>query len=100
MKTYNPQTTIPWSEIDGTKGDLFANHPEPFDFALPQGWLNEFSDWCKIFRKDVTYDMIRTTVIWSYVDGVIGTPVTCCTEVLEAHKRYRKQANRMGNRVF
>ena len=96
MKTYNSQTTISWKDISGTKGDLFANHPEPFDIALPQDWLNDFSNWCKteVFHKNVTYNMIRETVIWSYVDGAMGSPVTCCTEVLEAYKKYRRDKNR------
>ena len=72
------------------KWELFQND-KSFDFALPQEWLNEFAAWCQVNgRKEVTYDLIRSTTVWSYVnDKFAGRPLFKCKEVYFAYKAYK-----------
>lgn len=79
-------TTDNWAEIvdmHASKGDLFADLCETFDYALPQRWLNDMTDFCEAEGNEVTYDMIRSTTVWVYGKTETG-PRSCCTEVANA----------------
>lgn len=70
-----------------SKGEAFDNLDGAFDYALPQGWLNDFADWCannKDRARGVNYESIRSTTVWHVEHG----PVTCCKEVRYAFRRY------------
>lgn len=65
-----------------TKGELFKGLEGVFDYALPQGWLDHFSEWCKVNAPRLTYGWITFTTVWSYGKGdLLGGPVSACNEV-------------------
>jgi len=71
-----------------SKQECFANLGKTFDYALPQDWLNDFSDWCKCHPMRsfvVTYDAISSTTVWIYPESM---PATCCSEVYYTYCRY------------
>ena len=78
-------------------GEHFDNYPHPYDCAKPQDWLNEFSKWCDSYHQKVTYDIIRSTTVWSYdpTASVFGVPVTCCKEVQDAWKQWDSHRSAM-----
>ena len=79
-----------------TKEDLFSSIDGVFDYALPQIWLNNFSEWCeKQGAHHLTYDLIRSTTVWSYTKPMPthGRPVSACREVAEAIRDYDGREN-------
>lgn len=68
--------TIPWAPI--TKGELFSDLDETFDYALPQSWLNYF-----VQKTGLDYDLVRSTTVWLYQNNYIG-PITVSAEVADA----------------
>ena len=77
-----------------TKGDCFEG-VKNIDYALPQDWLNDFSNWCKSRQRyqHVTYDMILSTTVWSYPTN---QPMTCCAEVHWAYSRHQREIGYIG----
>lgn len=69
-----------------TKFDLFRPTPEGYDYALPQQWLNEFSQWCKDNGESVTYDGIRSTTCW---DCNQWKPAFAVKEVRQAYLKFK-----------
>jgi hypothetical protein len=72
-----------------SKGDLFQplkNEGCEFDYALPQDWLNDLADYCRVYFPSVTYDLIKSTTVWMYSAGgfTFGDAFTACTEVQRA----------------
>lgn len=68
-----------------TKGELFAelrkDTAHEFDYALPQDWLDAFSEFCKVNDPKITYHLILGTTVWVYPESA---PLTRCTEVDKA----------------
>ena len=48
MLTHSPRNLEHLLSEPTTKGDVFADFTDTFDFALPQDWLDRFADWCKV----------------------------------------------------
>lgn len=48
----------------------------PFDYSLPQEWLNWF---CR--ESELEYHMVLFTTVWPYCGGGCGRPVSCWDEV-------------------
>lgn len=72
-----------------SKSELFEDSKFTFDYSLPQGWLDEFSDWCKKFVPDINYTIILSTTIWAYTEkNYFGFPVFGCLEVYETFISY------------
>ena len=72
-----------------SKEELFEGNNFFFDYSLPQDWLNEFSDWCKKYRLELTYDVILSTTIWAFTTiNHFGFPVFGCLEVHEEYFIY------------
>ena len=90
MRTHNPRNLEHLLADPVTKGDVFADFPHMFDYAMPQEWLDAFADWCQTHRAAVTYDLIRSTTVWSYPEHDLCGPVTCCVEVMQAWDKYVK----------
>jgi hypothetical protein len=78
--------------IRKTKKELFEQLADEFDYTLPQDWLNDFADWCVVNYPNVTYDLIRSTTVWSYAQGnyISGFPVTVSKEVDTALQSFRR----------
>lgn len=76
------------AEMRVTKAELFEQHVRPFDFALPQEWLNAFANWCKTQAPNLTYRLITSTTVWSYAVSSTGIPLSACREVAEALRDY------------
>lgn len=94
LKTYSLQEL---NELRLSKGELFSQFKETFDYALPQTWLDNVSAWCKANSPIITYDLIRSTTVWSYGKGdLLGGPVTVCNEVHDALVAFYNQLNRKG----
>lgn len=85
-----------------SKGEAFANYPHTFDYAVPQPWLNDFAEWCKLNTLNLVgglglnwYNLILSTTVWGYEKNDnhclrwVG-PVTCCKEVYQAYRKYEK----------
>ena len=66
-----------------SKSELFDPIPRGVDFALPQGWLNDFAEWCKENRSAVTYNWILCTTCW---DCNTSRPLFKATEVKKAYE--------------
>ena len=97
MRTHNLMTLAQLSEKPRSKQEVFEGLEGSFDYAMPQGWLNEFSDWCKTHQfywiQDVTYDLIRSTTVWHYKPerDSMGRPCTCSLEVAKAYLQFEIQ---------
>lgn len=77
--------------IKRTKKELFEQFADSFDWSVPQDWLDDFSAWCIVNYPNVTYDLIRSTTVWSYAQGNhFGYPVTVSKEVDTALQSYRR----------
>jgi hypothetical protein len=65
-----------------SKDKLFKNlmKVKTFDFALPQEWLDNFSNRHQCKLKGITYELIRSTTVWVYPES---KPLSLCTEVQE-----------------
>jgi hypothetical protein len=65
-----------------SKGELFQDlmKVKTFDFALPQEWLDNFSNRHQCKLKGITYELIRSTTVWTYPES---KPLSLCTEVQE-----------------
>ena len=87
MRTHNLMTLAQLSEKPRSKQEVFEGLEGSFDYAMPQGWLNGFSDWCKTHCPEVTYDLIRSTTVWHYKPerDSMGRPCTCSLEVARAY---------------
>ncbi len=88
MRTFNPQPAEVLCRMRRSKAEHFSHLSFQHDYALPQGWLNGFAEWCRDNGYDeVSYDLIRSTTVWGYAPefGSCGRPVTCCTEVERAY---------------
>jgi hypothetical protein len=56
-----------------------------FDYALPQQWLDKFTDLAKI-----DYHLVLSTTFWVYQEGsVFGYPVSGCKEVNQKLRAWR-----------
>lgn len=73
-----------------TKGKLFqgADKEGSFDYALPQGWLDDFANWCGVNAPHVTYHLIMSTTVWLYPKNGTHGPMTACREVGNAYVTY------------
>ena len=79
-------TTDTWRTLCNgrySKGELFADCVQTFDYALPQRWLQDFADWCESEGNGVDYHMIRATTVWVYAK-FDSYPMSVCTEVANA----------------
>ena len=76
------------STLSVSKYDLFGGSDMPlhYDHALPQQWLNDFSNWLKNEGSDITYDLIRSTTVW---DCKENKPISMCYEVSNAWQDYK-----------
>lgn len=91
MVPYNTLTVEELSTNPCTKGDLFRPLVEDsrvFDTALPQTWLDTFAAWCSEACPEVSYHLIRSTVVWLYPCGV---PCTRCEEVYQAYRSFQSE---------
>lgn len=62
------------------------------DPAVPQTWLDDFTEWCKKNRPEITYHLIASTTCWDHtVEPVMGRPLTICTEVQEALEAWNNE---------
>lgn len=86
MKTYKAKSIAEIESLRCSKADLFESYDGSFDFALPQQWLNDFAAWCTTHRRECTYDLIRSTCVWTYPENV---PMTACEQVYFAYQAYR-----------
>lgn len=78
-----------------TKGDIFEYCNFSFDYNVPQDWLNEFSDWCKVYQPEITYDLILSTTVWAFPKGNhFGNPIFGCVEVMWAYISYMSDVAR------
>ena len=55
-----------------------------FDYALPQDWLNDFSEYSRF-----NYNFILHTTFWCY-DFIYGKPVSACTAINKEIEKYMK----------
>lgn len=92
MNLHNEMTIRQLVESNVSKDKSFKGLDCTFDWALPQGWLDAFAEWCKANVPEVTYDIIRGSTVWAYRDG-FGKPTTCCTEVFDAYQKYWANRN-------
>lgn len=84
-----PLTIDQLKALNVSKGECFGLLEGSFDYALPQGWLNEFADRCAANpskARGVDYQVILSTTVWHMDHG----PVTCCREVAYAARRLMK----------
>ena len=88
MRRFNDLTIPELQDMRISKGELFFDLKGSFDYALPQEWLERFSDWCSINFVDVTYDLIRGTTVTAYSDSGYCEFVTRCTEVFDAYEMW------------
>ena len=86
MRAFKTRTAEKIKEMRISKADLFEG-VESIDFALPQEWLNEFSDWVERKTGNKAYDLIRSTTVWKY-SGILGSPMTRCEEVYQWWKQW------------
>lgn len=81
-----------WKDLEKlnyTKEELFANEKIKFDYSLPQDWLNSFSDFCKKYGINLSYDMISSTTVWGYTkENYYGFPIFACVEVYIEYMTY------------
>jgi hypothetical protein len=89
-----------------TKGELFQalkNEGMEFDYALPQDWLNDLANYCKVYFPLVTYDLIKSTTVWMYASQgfTFGDAFTACSEVQQAIDAMDNESHVRGlNRVI
>ena len=91
MVAYRTLTVRQLLDNPCTKGDLFRPLLEDsrvFDTALPQSWLDSFAAWCSEACPEVSYHLIRSTVVWLYP---FGEPCTRCEEVYQAYLQWQTQ---------
>ena len=88
MIGYHPQTASTLAKTRQSKQEAFDGLADCFDYALPQGWLDSFSEWCKFHRPSVSYDMIRSCTVWGH--GRERGPITCCSDVLDAWNAWNR----------
>jgi hypothetical protein len=84
-----------------SKGELFQtlkNEGTEFDYALPQDWLNDLADYCRVYFPSVTRDLITSTTIWVYASQgfTFGDAYTACTEVQRAIDAMDNEAHVRG----
>jgi len=84
MRQHNLKPIADLTELRQSKSDIFGDSKLNFDYALPQGWLNAFADYCKANNHDTTYDMIRSCTVWAFGTDQYCGPVTCCSEVYDS----------------
>jgi len=73
-------------KMNTTKGDLFKKLEKSgkvFDYALPQGWLNVFSEYAE--KTGLTYHFILSTTVWVYPESM---PFSICQEVQQLIDEY------------
>ena len=64
-----------------TKECMFKDMKIPFDYALPQDWLNRIAR----LPGAPSYNAILSTTVWAYPPGnIMGIPITACVEVQAA----------------
>lgn len=91
MRMHNMHSSAALTARHLSKQEIFEDCPATYDFALPQNWLNDFSEWCECHFRGVTYDLIRSTCVWVYPERyACGEPMTCCLEVLKAYEGWVK----------
>ena len=92
MNQYNLAGIDELEEMQISKAEFFEGLQIDYDFALPQNWLNAFSDWCAKNCPDVSYSMIRSTTVWGYperdCDSFLPGPIFACSEVFDAFRLY------------
>ena len=72
-----------------SKEELFDGSNFSFDYSMPQDWLNDFSDWCKKYQPEISYDLIHSTTVWAYTGKhYYGFPVFECIEVYITYLQY------------
>lgn len=83
-----------WESLKVCKGDFISTFQKEYravDTALPQGWLDKFSGYCKQYKDklpehlqfDDYYGLILSTTFYVYDEHSWGRPETICTEVEE-----------------
>ena len=88
-KQQNMYTYSQLNQMRVSKRELFSHleqEEHEFDYALPQDWLNSLSDFCMIYRPDVTYYLILSTTVWLSPESA---PYTVCAEVNDAITLYK-----------
>ena len=81
---------------NATKGELFKELDCVHDFALPQQWLDDFTDFItnrenvskfntSAYREEI-YNLIRSTTVWAYPTdcSTSGCPITVSIEVYDS----------------
>jgi hypothetical protein len=73
----------PKNELPNTsKSRIFEKIGCTFDYALPEGWLEEF---VKRHSLVLNSDLVLRTTVWAYPQEgpfhIFGVPVSCCLEV-------------------
>lgn len=76
------------NSLEITKNDIFEFCDFTFDYALPQIWLNSFSNWCKKYHEEITYDLIASTTIFAKSKDGVWNPIFGCTEVMWVYLEY------------
>jgi len=89
MKVY---TLKELKESGISKRELTKDIKFTFDYAVPQPWLDDFSDWCKLNHPELDYHTILFSVVWGYPKNKFwgGLPIFFCKEVLNAYREYRE----------
>jgi hypothetical protein len=78
------------NSLNKTKSQIFQEIGFSFDCVLPQNWLDDFSEWCKLNHRELTYHLILSTTVWAYPPKFFnGLPISCCKEVTSAYKEYK-----------
>ena len=88
MKVY---TLKELKESGISKRELTKDIKFTFDYAVPQPWLDDFSEWCKLNHPELNYHTILFSVVWGYPEKLrfCGLPIFFCKEVLNAHREYQ-----------
>ena len=67
----------------------------PFDFALPQDWLNDISD-----KSKLCYHDILATTVWGYPEGsCFGMPVPLCDDTRREFDRLSQHYHGKSEKV-
>lgn len=95
-KTVKPFQVYTLSElqlIGRSKGEMFAAVESTFDYALPQRYLDELTEYATNHPAQfptITYHAILSTTVMEYPSGCCGRLLTCCKEVAELIEAYHE----------
>lgn len=93
-----PRTTLTLEEITRmgcTKGTFlkklgFEERFDTYDTALPQSWLDAFTEFAVRCDNRITYNLVLSTTVWAYGKeaGTFGKAVSFCYEIDRILKIY------------